>query len=94
MHGWLIHRQGYRDLWMLIVTILVAWAVIATYTQANETHRSLCTLRGDLERRVDASIRFLAENPRGIPGVPVRVIQDGVANQQRTIAALRGLNCK
>lgn len=57
------------------------------------TTRSLCTLRTDLERRVDASARFLADHPDGIAGISAVAIQQSIENQQRTVDALANLNC-
>jgi hypothetical protein len=58
------------------------------------TNGALCALRRDLELRVASSKQFLQEHPEGIAGVPVKVIQDSIRNQQRTILALSNLNCK
>jgi hypothetical protein len=60
---------------------------------ANDTNNALCALRGDLERRVIVDEAFLEENPEGFPGIPARLIQEGIENQERTIAALSGLDC-
>lgn len=54
---------------------------------------ALCALRGDLERRVASSEKFLSEHPDGIPGIPAKTIRDGIANQQRTILVLNDLSC-
>lgn len=93
MRTWLWTNRGYRDVWLLIVTALVLWATYATYQTAGESHRSLCAYRVDLQHRVDATVKFLAENPDGIPGVPIRTLRDSAANQQRTISTLHSLNC-
>jgi uncharacterized protein HemX len=66
---------------------------LLTRAEARETTRSLCTLREDLERRAKASEAYLRENPRGIPGVPLRTLRDSLTNQQRTISALAGIDC-
>jgi hypothetical protein len=60
---------------------------------ANDTNNALCALRGDLERRVIVDAAFLEENPEGLPGLPARLIREGIENQERTIAALSGLDC-
>lgn len=68
--------------------------------QAADTKRQVakltaaqCSLRGDLEQRVTASQRFLAEHPAGIPGLPAATIQQTIAGQLRTIKSLSGLKC-
>lgn len=60
---------------------------------ARTTASALCSLRADLERRVQTSKDFLEENPDGIPGLPAEVIKEGIENQQRTIEALAILHC-
>ena len=60
----------------------------------NTTTMALCALRPDLETRVASSERFLEENPSGVPGIPAKLIQDNIRNQQRTVDALSGLSCE
>ena len=55
---------------------------------------ALCTLRYDLDLRISTSQAFLAEHPHGIPGIPLSVIEQGLANSIRTRAALNVLDCK
>lgn len=66
---------------------------VQTSRDTQQTRFALCALRTDLEVRVTSGQVFLAEHPHGIPGVPVQSIRDGIANQQRTIAALSDLDC-
>jgi hypothetical protein len=65
-----------------------------TSGDARVTTAALCALRTDLELRAASSRRFLADHPDGIPGIPAKVIRDGISNQERTITALRGIDCK
>jgi uncharacterized protein HemX len=61
-----------------------------------ETHRTttaLCALRGDLERRVEDSRRFLEENPHGIPGVTAASVRLSIQNQEKTIGTLSIVEC-
>lgn len=60
---------------------------------ANNTNAALCTLRSDLEQRIDDSRQFLEDHPNGIPGISAADIQQGITNQQRTIDALSTLEC-
>lgn len=57
------------------------------------TNTALCTLRHDLEKRIETSQQFLEENPNGIPGFSAEVIEQSIANQQDTIEALEVLRC-
>jgi len=61
--------------------------------EANRTRVALCTLRGDLERRVSTSREFLAANPNGIPGIPATTLKQSISNQQATVDALAALRC-
>jgi hypothetical protein len=60
---------------------------------ARDSNQALCSLRDDLERRIASSQAFLVANPEGVPGIPAKLIQDGIDNQQRTVDALGGLDC-
>lgn len=67
---------------------------LRTSDDARVTTAALCALRNDLEVRVASSRSFLAEHPNGIPGISAKAIRDGIANQERTITALAGIDCK
>lgn len=60
---------------------------------ARETNKSLCSLRAELERRVDSSRAFLADNPNGIPGITAATIRKSIRDTRRTIDALGELDC-
>lgn len=82
---------------LLIATVVLYLGVLGiavwTWSTANTNNDALCALRVDLQKRVANSQTFLKENPEGIPGISVRIVQDGIENQQRTISALSGLSC-
>lgn len=54
---------------------------------------ALCALRGDLEARVDQGRDFLVKHPAGAFGFTPEAIQKSIADQERTIRALRPLPC-
>lgn len=54
---------------------------------------SLCVFRADLQQRVDAGNKFLAQHPDGIAGIPAKQFRASLDNQQRTVSALHGLSC-
>lgn len=78
-----------------------------TDASAQRNTVALCALRVDVEARVVRNTNrlrrselFLRDNPAGIPGITARVIRDGVnqqraeiADQERTIKALKGIDC-
>lgn len=90
---WLVGNRGYRDLWLLLATGLALWAVVLTFSVSAQNHRSLCALRADLQRRVVSGQAFLHDHPRGAFGFSTAQIAKGVHDQERTIRALRFLNC-
>lgn len=83
---------------LAVMTVLLYLGLIAggikVYLDAKNTNNVLCTFRQDLIVRVLASSNFLEDNPKGIPGVPTKVILEQIKNQQRTITALQGLDCQ
>jgi hypothetical protein len=84
-------------LWLTIATVAlflsVAGISVYFYIDASHSRQALCTLRGDLEQRVQSSRDFLRDHPKGIPGIPIATIKQGIDNQQRTIDALSSLSC-
>ena len=94
MRRWLIDNKGYRDIWLVLTTGLALWAVMLTFSVSDQNRESLCALRADLQARVDGGVKFLAQHPHGAFGFKPREIRDSITNQQRTVQALRGLDCK
>ena len=97
--GRTVADQLQRSLRILVLATVVLYVAIGglgvkVYLDSKNTTNALCAFRQDLERRVLASTDFLKENPKGIPGVSPRLILQGIENQQRTITALKDLNCK
>lgn len=88
-------RRGIRRLVAATVALAVAQALVAGYNYRNATqaHNALCTLRGDLQRRVDTTRNYLDTHPHGFAGVSQQAISQSLRNQQRTIDSLEGLNC-
>ena len=64
-------------------------------TVAVQTRAALCGLREDLHQRVVGSQNFLQVHPNGLPklGVSAASIEEGIHNQERTIATLSVLTC-
>lgn len=75
-----------------LVAVVVVGVGYANY-KTNQITDSLCTLRGDLQRRVEQGQEFLKENPEGIEGIPPETLQQSIEGQQRTITALSTLDC-
>jgi hypothetical protein len=61
--------------------------------EGSETHEAICALTADLEIRTDSTRRFLAQHPKGIPGIPATTLRESLQNQERTIDALSVVSC-
>jgi hypothetical protein len=68
---------------------------LGTRVSLNQTAdtQALCSLRGDVERRVASGTAFLQVHPRGIPGISALTIRSGIDNSRRTVKALGSLVC-
>lgn len=96
--GRTVAEQLQRSLRRLaIATVILYLALISggikVYLDGKNTTNALCTFRQDLVVRVLGSTDFLKEHPEGIPGISPKIILEGISNQQRTITALKDLNC-
>jgi hypothetical protein len=79
----------------LAVAVVVQGVLLNRLIARNATALTgLCALRYDLDLRITASQAFLAEHPKGIPGIPVSLIQQSLANSIRTRSALHVLDCQ
>ena len=78
--------NAYRDVWLVVVTGLVVLALAnqqSTTAQVSRNQRSttnaLCSLKNDLQKRVDTSLAFLQAHPHGIPGISAATISEVLA---------------
>lgn len=100
-------RQGRRPSRAVVgFLILAAFVVLALYL-VDGARQALCAQRADLDGRIasdtrslERSRRFLREHPNGIPGIPARLIRQGIAEDAATLARsiqtrrnLSGLHC-
>ena len=99
-------RRGLRWLVIATITLYVVLFMVGVYffidsnnrraeleEVARNTNNTLCSLKADLERRLQSAQDFLEENPNGIPGISDEFIASSIANQQSTIDALSTLDC-
>jgi hypothetical protein len=61
--------------------------------EENKTEQALCTLRHDLQDRVNASQDYLQRHPKGFPGVSAAILSTSIKGQQATIKSLSNLKC-
>jgi hypothetical protein len=103
----LVAWQGVVDsryrkvVWLVMLAVAVSftavggeWALLKrTNRSASGNRAALCALRHDLEARVADSRRFLSTHPRGIRDIPAKQIRMSISNSERTIGALRVIDC-
>jgi hypothetical protein len=92
-----VRENAYRDVWLLIITGLMLWALVAQQGSLNRLERdrqALCTLRADLRDRITQGNAFLVTHPHGIPGIPANTLRVSIVNQQHTLSALQPLDCR
>lgn len=77
----------------LVLALVLLGAGIKVYLDGRDTKDALCTLRFDLATRALAATAYLKEHPNGAPGIPAKQVLESIYNQQRTIVALKDLNC-
>lgn len=53
-----------------------------------QAHSALCALNQRNIDRIATSRQFLREHPEGIPGIPAKLIQDGIKSDQSTVNVL------
>lgn len=88
-------KKSLRGLVIATIILYLAMLGIAGYAwwTAHKNAEALCAVREDQERRVTASLQFLADNPDGIPGISAAQIKTSIENSKRTVEALSGVNC-
>lgn len=95
MIAW-VQRRHRGFAWFGLVAVMTTVLVFQScqIRENTKTREALCALRHDVERRIEASDKLLAENPKGdIFGIPRTLIVSGRNNQQETVEALSKLNC-
>lgn len=73
------------------VLIFATWQVAQnrkTARQGQLAHDALCALNQRNIDRIAQSQEFLRDHPDGIPGIPVKLIKDGIKADSSTVAVL------
>jgi hypothetical protein len=78
----------------VLATGWTAWRTRGDIDRNEQALTALCVLRADQDKRIESSEQFLRDYPKGIPGIPIAVIQSSLANSRRTRKALDNLDCK
>lgn len=83
--------------WLIAATVVlylgVAGLTIFVWSQSAKNTDALCSVRHDAERRVQQAQQFLVDNPKGIPGIPVSLLQQTINTSQSTVNSLAPLHC-
>ena len=99
-------QRGLRTLTVATVALYIFLIAVVGYfrfesSQSREdiravaitTGEALCSFKSDLRVRLEVAEEFLEDHPKGIPGIPASVIEDGIRNQEVTLKALEPLTC-
>jgi hypothetical protein len=76
---------------MTATLIFVGWQVDknrALARQGKLSHDALCALNQRNIDRIAVSRQFLRDHPNGIPGIPTKIIRDGIKSDQSTVRIL------
>lgn len=77
----------------VVLALLLLGGGVKVYLDGRATTKALCTFRADLAQRAVTATQYLKDHPNGAPGIPAKTILEGISNQQRTILALKDLDC-
>lgn len=61
--------------------------------EIDRTTKALCSLRGDIQGRVDQAEKFLADHPEGFAGITPATIRQTLKGQKSTVKSLSNLDC-
>lgn len=86
---------------ILILTLLTVFLYVAVlgmaawnFTTSQSNQGVLCALKEEHERDIRNSLKFLKENPEGIPpSITAELIRQGIADDRQTLTAFEGLHC-
>lgn len=89
------------QLWgVVLVSVAVlagfAWVIGGNRTNARlgkQAHDALCVVRVKVVRDIRKSRAFLRDNPKGIPGIPRKLIRDSITDDTETLRGLNLLDC-
>lgn len=73
-----------RDVWMVVVTVLVVVSLVQIDRQAGVSTKVLCALRSDLDARIVVGKEFLKKYPHGTRLFTASSVRVSIANSRRT----------
>lgn len=93
LQTWVTAGMCFIIVFAVTVMAVMVWQAVRLSNVANESHAALCAFKNDIERRHEAAVRFVKENPDGIPGISRAQIDQSLDTQQDTLDALGVLVC-
>lgn len=101
MRGWwadVSHRLAAKTLVFILLLGALWWNQNRGVQHlAEETHASLCALKGDLERRYESGSDYVRDVEAGrrkpVPGITPADLERSLQNQRATLSALSRLHC-
>lgn len=92
-----VWRWRLLAIWIIGFSIAVGSLVINNRNQIQDLRKvktSACAHKASLRKEIKKTKKFLAENPKGIPGISAQLIKDGLRDQRLEMRDLRVLDCK
>lgn len=78
------------------VVILFSMLVFGLHQNSQAIHQgkeAICALKSNDQHQITSTKRFLREHPAGIPGVPNKLLLEGLAQTEAQLAALKNIKC-
>lgn len=88
-----------RPFLVLTISTVILYAsvlgmAIWTFSTGQSNKQVLCAVKAEHERDIRNSVKFLEENPEGIPpSISAELIRQGIADDRQTLQAFEGLEC-
>lgn len=92
--NWRLRRFFRKILVAFVILGLCTFATVLYISHVSaETHKGLCAIKGESQRRAKLGDDFLKDNPGGIPGISIDSLKRSTHNAKQTVSALEDVSC-
>lgn len=85
-------------MYIMGAAIVILFSVLVYGIQQNQQaisqgHAAICNSKSELKNKIQSTEHFLQTNPKGIPGVPNKLLLQGLAQDKAQLKALGPVSC-
>lgn len=78
---------------IVIIFSMLIFGLRQNQQAINQSHQAICAEKLTYQQQIKSTKSFLRDHPKGIPGVPNKLLLQGLQETEAQLAALHNISC-